>query len=146
MYFLCYLGDHLKSDEVIEVLEHLDMEVIYAFDRSHENIPDAYWAAAHSHGFQFRFDEKQILDTIFLYLEPDEGFEPLAQDQEYDVPFFSFFKEAQAHGARNGWPAETGKVDFLGVVREWIRFRFEEHTVHYEFRKEKLAMVTLSRV
>ena len=34
------------KDEVIEILEGLDMEVIYEFDRLHENTPDIYWAAS----------------------------------------------------------------------------------------------------
>ncbi|QIF02222.1 hypothetical protein [Roseimicrobium sp. ORNL1] len=103
-----------------------------------------YRASAYEHGFEFMFDEKQILDTIFLYLEPTEEFESLNLEEECDVPFFTSLKEAQAKGARNNWPTDTGKADFLGIVREWIRFRFEGHTVHYEFHKGKLAMVTLS--
>lgn len=146
MNFLCYLGDQLKSDEIIEVLEWADMKVIYAFDRLQENTPDVYWASAYSHGFQFRFDEKQILDTIFLHIEPTEEFGPLDQEEECDVPCFSSLKEAQVHGVQNGWPATTGKADFLGMTREWIRFQVGEHAFHYEFRKGKLAMVTLSQL
>jgi hypothetical protein len=60
MEFLPLLGKHLKDDEVIEVLEWANMEVVYDFDRLHENTPDVYWASATAEGFQFRFDEPKF--------------------------------------------------------------------------------------
>lgn len=50
---------------VISLLEGLDMEVIYDFDRLHEGQPDKYWAASESDGFRFGFNSAQTLNVIF---------------------------------------------------------------------------------
>ena len=42
--FAKLLGLHLKDDRVIDILETYNMQVIYDFDRDHENIADIYWA------------------------------------------------------------------------------------------------------
>jgi hypothetical protein len=39
MQYLPLLGKHLKDDDVVEVLEWADAEVVYDFDRTHENMP-----------------------------------------------------------------------------------------------------------
>jgi hypothetical protein len=145
MDYLPLLGLHLKSDEIIELLELAEMEVIYSFDRLHENTPDVYWSAAREEGFQFRFDESQVLDTIFLYVTVDDEFEPINQD-DCDVIFFSSLKEAESHAFQKKLQFTKGRADLLGIVRDWIRFEHAEHAVHYEFHGAKLAMVTLSLV
>ena len=98
MKFLSLLGRRLKDDDVIDVLECAQIEVIFDFDRLHENTPDRYWAASKKDGFQLQFDANQILQVIFLYVSPSEGFSPVAQS-DCDVPFFSTIGEAEAHGA-----------------------------------------------
>jgi hypothetical protein len=74
MKYIDLLGQHLKSDAVIDVLECDDLDVVYAFDRLHENRPDVYWVASKAEGVQMRFNEDQILDVMFFYIQPDEGF------------------------------------------------------------------------
>jgi hypothetical protein len=59
------LGKKLKEDIIMELLESHEIQVIYDFDRTHENIPDAYWAGFKQAGFQLHFNNNQILDTIF---------------------------------------------------------------------------------
>jgi len=53
------------------------MSVTYDFDRTHENIGDLYWAACAEAGFQFRFNKDKVLDVIFCYIVPREGFEAI---------------------------------------------------------------------
>jgi hypothetical protein len=144
MKFLPLLGKKLKDDEMIEILEYFDMEVIYEFDRSHENMPDIYWAASKSKGFQFRFDEAQTLDTMFFYIVPDEGFAACAQ-RDSDVPIFTTAAEVQIFGKAQRLQISKGKADFLEVSRDWIRLGFGAYSVHYEFRAGSLARVTISR-
>jgi len=74
MKYLDLLGKKLKSDDVIDVLENDELEVIHSFDRLHENQPDQYWVESKAQGIQFRFNEAQTLDTLFFYIQPDEGF------------------------------------------------------------------------
>ena len=41
MTILSLLGQELRADEVIELLESYDVDVVYAFVRFHENAPDS---------------------------------------------------------------------------------------------------------
>lgn len=144
MKFLTLLGKKLKDDEVIEILEDLHMDVVYEFDRLHEGQPDIYWAAAKPEGFQFRFDEAQRLNFIFLYVTPREGFETISQ-HDCDIPFFATMQEAESFGAAQHLQVAKGNADFLGASREWVRLGFDSHSIHYEFHAGSLALVTVSR-
>ncbi len=65
MKYIDLLGQSLKGDDVIDILECDDLDVIYAFDRLRENQPDEYWVASKAAGVQMRFNEHQILDLLF---------------------------------------------------------------------------------
>lgn len=137
MKYIDLLGKQLKSDEVIDVLECDDLDVIYAFDRLHENQPDVYWVASKAEGVQMRFNEDQALDTLFFYIQPDEGFSPCDPDS-LGVPVFDSRDSARTYAAQFGLPVIEGEVDFLGVHRKWIKIDFGSHLHHSEFRGEKL--------
>lgn len=143
MKFLTLLGKKLRDDEVIDILESLDMVVIYEFDRLHENQPDIYWAAAKPEGFQLRFDEAQRLDTVYLYITPREGFAAVSQ-HDCDIPFFATRQEVESFGEAQHLQVKKGGADFLGISREWVRLEFASHSIHYEFRAGSLALVTIS--
>jgi len=117
------------------------MKVIYDFDRCYENRPDNYWAASKSGGFQFCFDESQTLTTIFVYVEPTEGFAQFVS--ECDICFASSIGEAECEGGERGLKIVKGKTSWQGRVREWIRLDGKRSSVHYEFRDGMLAMVTI---
>lgn len=74
MKLVSYLDRKLKDDAVIELLEHYDMEVVYQFDRLHENTADAYSSSSKSAGFELRFNEYQTLETIWCYVKARDGF------------------------------------------------------------------------
>ncbi|NYF20784.1 hypothetical protein HDC36_002245 [Xanthomonas sp. JAI131] len=67
MTALSLLGKSLKDEEIIDILEQFDVDVVYSFDRIHENTPDVYWAAIKSAGFQRRAGRG---------LGPGQGFQP----------------------------------------------------------------------
>ena len=137
MKYIELLGKQLKSDDVIDVLECNDLDVIYAFDRLHENQPDEYWVASKAEGVQMRFNEDQVLDTLFFYIQPDEGFSPCDPDS-LGVPVFDSRDSARTCASQSGLPVTEGEVDFLGVHRKWIKIDFGSHLHHSEFRGEKL--------
>ena len=132
------LGRQLKDDEVVEVLDAQDMQVVYDFDRSHENLEDVYWAAAQASGFQFRFDQDQKLDVVFLYIEASEGFRPIARD-EVSIPLYESFDEAKQGFTRVGIPFKESPGE-----KWWVRGDFGSNTRHYQFRDDALFRVTLS--
>lgn len=137
MKYIDLLGKQLKSDDVIDVLECDDLDVIYAFDRLHENQPDVYWVASKAEGVQMRFNEDQALDTLFFYIQPDEGFSPCDPDS-LGVPVFDSRDSARTYAAQSGLPVIEGEADFLGVHRKWIKIDFGSHRHHSEFRDETL--------
>ncbi len=70
MKFLPLLGKLLKDDEVVAVLEQADMEVIYDFDRLHENTPDKYWAESKKHGYNCGLTLIRSSTLFFYTLRP----------------------------------------------------------------------------
>ena len=144
MKFLALLGKNLKDDDIIDVLECSDMEVVYQFDRSHENAPDTYWSDAKNSGFQLCFDSDQVLEVIFLYAAPIDGFSALDR-ADCDISFFQSISDAEAYAASKGLDCARGRATFLEVSREWTRIEQGTHSLHYEFRADKLALVTITK-
>ena len=144
MQFVPLLGKSLKDDEVIALLEDMEMQVIYEFDRLHEGQPDTYSAASHSAGVELRFDAAQRLRTIFLYITPTDRFAAFVA-ADCDVSLFSTFAEAQGFGEARSLALRTGDAGFLGIHRHWVLIGFGTYSIHYEFREGCLALVTISR-
>ena len=144
MQFLSLLGKKLKDDEIIEVLEAFDMKVVYDFDRLHEGQPDTFWSEYKPGGFQFRFDDTQTLDTVFLHIAPSDSFAAISP-KEIDAPLFNNSAEAKAYGDGQHLHVATGMVGFLGVKRHWVRIDSAVNSMHYEFRNGILSLLTLSR-
>ncbi|WP_028104296.1 hypothetical protein [Pseudoduganella violaceinigra] len=132
-----YLGLNLKSDEVIELLDSLDMQVVYDFDRLHENTPDSYSSSSKSTGFELRFNETQVLETIWCYMQPRHGFTQI-DSGSVGVPVYASFEMAQSAARelriKTSEPRE-GKA--------WIRLELENVWHHYEFDDQGLALITL---
>lgn len=143
MHFLPLLGKQLKDDAVVEVLEYHDIEVIYEFDRLHENLPDEYWAAAKSDGFLLNFDADQTLQVIFLYASSIEEFSPVDRN-DCDIQFFPSLSEVELYAAQRGVRSTKGKRELLEIWRDWVRLEYERYSVHYEFRNGELALVTIA--
>jgi len=145
MEILSLLRKRLKDDEVMEWLEWMDVDVVYDFDRSHENMPDVYWAAAKDHGITLRFDERQTLDTIFVHVQPNDGH--LAADFSLitDIVVFGSDSQVRAYAADHGIKITSGaRPAALPPPGSWVRLDYDHHRVHYEFREGALSLVTIS--
>jgi hypothetical protein len=144
MTLIEYLGRKLKDDEVLELLEHHAMEVVYRFDRLHENSPDQYTAAARNAGFELCFDETQVLQTIFCHAEPRGGF--AAVDRSIvGAPFFESLSVAKAGAVNRGVSFKhNDEVEFLGRHLGWVSFELGKRRLHYEYSLGALSLVTLS--
>jgi hypothetical protein len=132
------LGRSLKSDEVIDVLEHFGVEVVYDFDRLHENAEDMYWASAPQAGFELRFNSRQALDTMFFFSKPRGKF--LAIEPSISgVPFYDSFGDAKSAFLERGLAYREGGQ--MG----WIKGDLGDHSVHYDFNENgTLSLVTLA--
>jgi len=143
MNYLHYLGKELKSDDLLDLLETHDVEVVYDYDRTHENIPDKYWATVHELGMQLRFDEQQRLTTIFLSLMPVEGF-TTADLGQTDIRSFGSKQEVRDFASENVIATTEGETEFFGTKHDWIRLDYSNYSVHYDFGDGPLKKVTLS--
>ena len=127
----------------MDILEIFDVEVIYDFDRLHENMPDAYWAHFKKQGFLLNFDAEQKLSTIFLYLEDLEGFTPIATDQLEDIQVFRDVEEVKSHAAVHGFVFREGGQREGESAKSWARFDSSTTAIHYEFGGRKLIRITI---
>ena len=134
------LGKRLKDDEILEVLEHYDMEVIYAFDRTHEGMPDQYWAQAKPHGFQLGFDEHQVLNVVFCYVAPSEGFSPI-DSSIIGAPVHRAFGEAESYCKQNSLAYRVSDPSRPGW---WLKVEGSNPWLHYQFKDNRIFRVTLS--
>jgi hypothetical protein len=144
MKLIEYLGRQLKDGSVLELLEHQDMEVVYRFDRLHENSHDEYTAAARDAGFELRFDENQMLKTIFCYVQGRDGFSAIDQSI-VGATIFESLAEAKAAAEKDvvGYKHNDG-MDFLGRRLSWISFERANRKFHYEYSPSGLSLITLS--
>jgi hypothetical protein len=140
------LGRKLKDDEIVKILEAYQIEqIIYDFDRHHENMEDVYWAAAKTAGFQLRFDQCQVVDTIFCYVAAEEGFSPISP-QIIGVPVYRSFDEAE------GACKSAGLVYSVSDPKNgprfhklWLRIESPERQTHYQFKGGAISRITLMR-
>jgi len=138
MSLLSLLDLALKSDEVIELLDHYEVSVVYDFDRLHENTPDVYRASSPQAGFELKFSQTQVLSTIFMYARPRGKFSAI-DPSIAGVPFYQTFVEARSEFVANNVPFRTSAEG-----QGWIKGNFGTHQVHYEFNREgALSLVTV---
>jgi hypothetical protein len=136
MQLVEYVGQKLKSDSVIEILEQFDMRVIYEFDRLHENTPDSYSSSAREHGFELRFNEAQILDTIWCYIQPRSGFSSVDKGI-VGAPILKSFLDARSYAHASGVTASASKDE-----KSWFRLEYANVWIHYEFLASRLGLIT----
>ena len=141
MQLVEFLGLALKSDAIIELLEVNEVEVIYDFDRLHENQPDRYTASALSAGWELCFDADQKLKTIWCYVVPKNRF--VAVDtQAIGVPMYSTLAEGR-NAAEVGGLKFSQSTDDGRRSQSYIRIERPDQWHHYEYSDTQLTLVTL---
>lgn len=140
MNLIPLIGLGLKEPQIVEILDHFKVDVIYDFDRLFENQPDVYWAHLYSEGLLFRFNARQHLDTIFIYLKPTTEFAAHSYE-ESGIQIFSSLEEAREFAESKGaeFTTSSGKEG----IPVWIRIAHPTCFVHYQFGSEGLSMVTI---
>lgn len=141
MKHLDLLGTPLKSEFLFDLLETYDVQVVYEYDRTHENLPDQYHAEIPDLGLQLVFDDNQMLRTLFMTPVEITTFNPFEDDDR--IRMFASKSEARDHAKENDVTTSEGEADFMGERRDWIRFERPSYSVHYEFVDSALKMITL---
>jgi hypothetical protein len=131
----------LTSNDVIDLLECFDLDVVYNFDRLHEGTSDSYSVSSHVEGFELRFDEHKILETIWCYITPRGDFQAIDADC-IGVQIPDSLTDARRHAKGTGFPF---KDDGEEGSSAYVRIDEPERWVHYEFHKGHLTLVTIMR-
>ena len=126
-----------------ELFELWDCDVTYDYDRLNENTPDSYWTASRDEGVEFRFNELQELTTIHLYSDGHSEYSPVDFGST-DITEFKSIDDVALHAKTNNLRFETGELGFLGNHCTWIKLLHEDYSIHYEFRENRLYLVTVS--
>ena len=140
MSLISLLGSHLKSDEVIDLLEEHDAQVFYDFDRLHEGTPDKYYVVLNDQGFELGFDEAQILTTIWCHIVGDESTEPV-DTQLIGVPLYASVSAVQSEAQQADLACELPTVPEM--QGKWAKIVSDHFSVHYSFANGNLDRVTL---
>lgn len=69
------------------MFETYEVDVLYRYDRTHENMDDKYVAEIPEMGLEFLFDSSQHLSTIFMKKVDHNGFKPFDGHDPRSVPF-----------------------------------------------------------
>jgi hypothetical protein len=126
---------NMKSDEVIDLLEHFEVDIIYDFDRLREGTPDQYSASVPDEGFELRFDESQVLTTIWCYIRPHGQFAPIDPGA-----VGIYLPESWSDAKRYALSVNSSVSESPGA---WLRIERGNLWVHYEFAADELSLVTL---
>jgi hypothetical protein len=146
MKFIELLNKNLKDEKIIDLLEDSETEVIYDFDRLHENEPDRYWAEFKSKGILLRFDETQHLFSIFLYVTSHDGFEGIDLRIVEDIPIIKDIGQIEKYGEKHKFRISKGeKPKNMLPEGNWIRLDDDQVGIHFEFIENELSMITITR-
>jgi hypothetical protein len=126
---------NMKSDEIVDLLERFEMDVIYDFDRLREGTPDQYSASAPDEGFELRFDERQVLSTIWCYVRPRGNFARIDPET-----IGVFLPESWSDATRYATSTASKVSENVGA---WLRIERDQLWVHYEFAGDSLSLVAL---
>jgi hypothetical protein len=142
MNYIELLGVDLKCDFLCDLFETYDVQVVYDYDRTHENMPDKYHAKIPDLGLEFIFDETKILATLFVVPVEIKSFNPFS-DAYNGINKFRSKDEAINYAIKYGLKYKIGNSDFMGENKDWISFKYNGYSIHYEFTNSELRMITL---
>lgn len=86
----------------------------------------------------WRFSTK----TLFIKQAEVDTFNPFDEDDER-LKRFSTKAETARYVSDNGVRMSEGKADVMGEERDWIRFDYSSYSIHYEYVRSKLSMMTI---
>ncbi|GAB5440516.1 MAG: hypothetical protein Fues2KO_08650 [Fuerstiella sp.] len=145
MRHLDLLGTGLKSDFLCDLFETYDVQVVYEYDRTHEGLADEYHAELPDLGLQFVFDAKQVLRTLFLRPVEVSTLNPFNPDDDR-IQRFNTKADAIRYAHENGLQFSEGLAELMGEQKDWIRFKSDTHSIHFEFVDSELRLITLQAV
>ena len=145
MKYLDLIGLPLKHDVLNDLFETYEVEVVYEYDRTHENMADEYRAEVPDLGLEFIFDAGQKLSTLFMEQKEINTFNPF-EERDERLKKFDSKNSARAYAEEKELKVTEGNADFMGEEQDWIRFDLPKHSIHYQYTSGKLKKITLQNV
>lgn len=136
------LNCSLKSDDLIELFEHYEVDVVYSYDRLQEGMEDKYYGSINELGLQFSFDGHQVLKTIFIYTNGNEEFKK-ANLSEFKIATYDDKVSIIKYAKESGIEYTDGEASFLGESRAWVKLALSNYSIHYEFKEGVLGLITM---
>lgn len=145
MEYLELLGSSLKCEVLLDLFETYDVDVVYCYDRTHEDMEDEYRAEIDEMGLEFIFDSSQRLKTLFMKKVDHNGFNPFCGSDPRGVPFNTGLEAVEWASVRsiNATNQEARVDPTFGEIAEWVKLNFETFSMHYEFNGDSVEVVTL---
>lgn len=145
MKYIDALGISLKDDFLLDLFETYEVDVSYIYDRTHEGMDDEYRAEIPEMGLVFLFNKTQCLSTIFMKIEEHSGFNPFFGTDPRNAPFKTGsdaleFAKNQTVSADH---QKARKNSRWGEIPEWVKLNYGSYSMHYEFSRAGVEMVTL---
>ncbi|EDM25262.1 hypothetical protein LNTAR_24823 [Lentisphaera araneosa HTCC2155] len=145
MKYTDIIGTNLKSDFLVDLFETYDVEVIYMYDRNHEDMEDEYRCSIEEMGLEFIFDNNQNLKTLFLNIVNHSGYNPFEGEDPRNSNFTSI-NEVIEYAKNNSLKykfREAGTEFIFGKIPEWAKVFYGNYSVHYKFENKTLFGVTI---
>lgn len=133
--FLSCIGTKIPNADILKAITIIASE----FNISETNFCGeslSYWEFF-KRGVTFRFNENQILDTVFLYIIKNEEYHP--------YPFLEDLIRGINHKSM-----KQSVVDLFGIPERenvrWIKYRILDKYLHFEFdESSKLKQITIGQ-
>jgi hypothetical protein len=142
MKYLELIRANLKNTTLVDLFETYDVNVIYDYDCTYENQPDRYHTEIPDLGLNFTFDENQSFSALHITPVESTTFNPFEPDDERLKGFTSKSKAIKYAKKKNVTFVE-GAAEFMGENKDWIRFNYNNYSLHYEFVKSELKLITI---
>ncbi len=135
------IGKHLKSKLVIEMLNWLNFDVVYEFDRSNGGMDDCYWAGTKESGILFKFNQNQILETVFIHLSGSRDYDDVDRSL-LDTRIYESVEEAENHFSQSKCTFKSGSAS--EGKNQWVNVFSENTKINYLFVGGQACKITVS--
>ncbi len=132
------LGKKYDDASISSYLECFNEEIIINDNINKDE--GGYFIEFHNYGISFFFDKEHRLVTIHLFSKGKDNFDQFSGKIPFKIEFdmtekgvIDILGQPSIHGG-------GGKSTFWGTVPYWIRYDFNEYSLHFKFKKNKKSI------
>lgn len=132
----------------LEEVEKKEVSVSYFNNAVYENIANNTYLTNKFLGLGFVFDEDTYLVAIHLHGNTDEGYNVFKEELPLKIAFEDRREEVKAKVGLHDYESGEGeKVPILGWTDPWIKYNFDNASLHFSFGSKKtVRLVTIGKL